>query len=359
MQIAEKLGLENEGKKGERLSYAEELERKAERAEARADRFEAYSDNAEKRGAQMQAEFNSYHGDIAFFTQPNINSSAGRAFTNRRQRILDRYEKGFDEYRKSEYFLERATTARSTADMAQLKNPVYLHNRIKEQNKRIRQLQKSVATIEDNIYRLEQGEEVKAWNGSLLTLEGQESRLGEALDNMEYEIDKLAFFENALDEIGGNRFSRDNVKPGYIANIKRSGRRCEILSAGPVNVTYKILDGGAAGMVLTAPYAAIIEIVQAVEKTARVENPFSVGDILCKHYGMSTDNAVYKAYEVIKVTETGVKIQQIEVENREPIPGRFIDKPMQKKVTKSKYSDFVGVYDDDWQLHKYTPKASA
>jgi hypothetical protein len=37
VQIAEKLGLENGGKEGERLSYADELKRKAERAEARAE----------------------------------------------------------------------------------------------------------------------------------------------------------------------------------------------------------------------------------------------------------------------------------------------------------------------------------
>jgi len=58
---------------------------------------------------------------------------------------------------------------------------------------------------------------------------------------------------------------------------------------------------------------------------------------------------------VVKVTKTGVKIQRIEVENGKPIANQFIsDKAMQKKIVKSKFSDFVGVYDDDWQLHKYT-----
>jgi hypothetical protein len=55
------------------------------------------------------------------------------------------------------------------------------------------------------------------------------------------------------------------------------------------------------------------------------------------------------------VTATGVKIQQIAVENGKPIPGQFTgEKAKQKKVVKSKFSDWVGVYDDDWQLHKYS-----
>jgi hypothetical protein len=112
-------------------------------------------------------------------------------------------------------------------------------------------------------------------------------------------------------------------------------------------------------MVLTDPYAAILEVIQAKEKTANVENPFKVGDILCKYYGMEAKNGVYKAYEVIKVTGTGVKIQPIAIENREPMPGKFTGEPMQKKVTKSKFSDFVGVYDGDWQLHKYEVKEAA
>mgnify|MGYP007066364968 CR=1 FL=1 len=44
-------------------------------------------------------------------TQPNINSSSGKSFTNYRNKIMNRYVKGFDEYRKSDYFKEKAVTA--------------------------------------------------------------------------------------------------------------------------------------------------------------------------------------------------------------------------------------------------------
>ena len=67
IETAKKLGFTEEVKKGTRLSYAEQLERKAERAEVRAERYDTYSENASKRGDQLQSTFKSFHGDISFF----------------------------------------------------------------------------------------------------------------------------------------------------------------------------------------------------------------------------------------------------------------------------------------------------
>ncbi|OCZ51372.1 DUF3560 domain-containing protein [Dehalobacter sp. TeCB1] len=357
VQIAEKLGLENGGKEGQRLSYAEELERKQERAEARAERFETYSENAEKRGKVMTSALDPYRGDIAFFTQPIIAGHSGsQAFARQRERLYARVHKGFEEYRKSEYFADRAATARATADASQLKKPIYLHNRIKEQNALIKKLEGYIADYENTLYKIEQGEAVKNYKGEILTTERIEKAIENCIEKMEYEIDKLAFFQNCMDEIGGNKFGRENIKVGYVVKIARWGR-CLILTAGPVNVTYKILDGGASGGILTDPYAAIVEILEANEikkETSKVENPYQVGDILC-NYGVGGNKYIRRAYQVIKTTDTGVKLQRIKVENNEPIPGQFIeDKAVQRKITKSKWNDFVGVYDGDWQLHKYT-----
>lgn len=360
LKVAEKLGLENGGKTGERLSYAEELERKAERAERRADRYEQYAENATDRAKNLQSALESHRGDIAFFTQPIIPGHSGsQAFANYRERLYKRYEKGFEEYQRSDYYKERAATARTTADNAKLKDRVYLHNRIKEQNSILKKLQESIVAREQNLYKLQQGEELKAWDGTLLTIEGQEKGIEATLEKYEWEYGKLEFFEKCLDELGGIQFSKENIKVGYIVNMKRWGR-CEIISADPVNVTFKILDGGATGGCLTEPYAAIVEIVEAKETKQTIENPYKAGDILCKHYGMDSSNKVYKAFQVVKVTATGVKLQQIAVENGVPVADRFIsDKQTQRKVTKSKWSDWVGVYEDDWQLHKYEVKAEA
>lgn len=354
-RIAQKLGLENAGAVGERLSYAEELEHKAERAEARAERYEEYSDNAEKRAKQLQSALDSHRGDIAFFTQPIISGHSGsQAFANYRNRLYARYDRGFEEYKKSAYYQDRAVTARATADNAKLKDKVYLHNRIKECNSNIKKLQESIVAAENNIYKMQQGEVLKHWDGSLATIEGQEKRIESTLEKYDYEQGKLEFFENCISELGGIEFSQDNIKVGYIVKIARWGK-CEVVSTGKVNISYKILEGGAHGGVLTDPYAAIKEII-AVKEAPKVKNPYQVNDILC-HYNIS-GNRVINAYQVMKITDTGVKLQQIKVENNIPLLNNFIsDKQMQKKVVKSKWSDTTAVYQDDWQLYKYNTES--
>jgi hypothetical protein len=131
------------------------------------------------------------------------------------------------------------------------------------------------------------------------------SWIEDQLERIEAEIDKQGYMENCLEEIGGNRFSQENIKPGYIVKMRRWGR-CEIITAGPVNVTFKILDRS--GGVLREPYAAIAEIIAAKETTPG-RNPFTVGDIVCSH--RPADNSIIRAYQVVKVTKTGVKIQRI------------------------------------------------
>jgi uncharacterized beta-barrel protein YwiB (DUF1934 family) len=215
--------------------------------------------------------------------------------------------------------------------------------------------QEYIVKYEEALYKIQQGEVLKNRSGEVLTEDYIESRITDQLEKYEWEHDKLEFFENCMNELGGVQFSKDNIKVGYIVNIKRWGK-CEIISAGSVNVQFKILTGGATGGVLTEPYEAITELLEAKEVKQEIENPYIIGDILCKHYGMSTSNKVYKAYQVIKVTSTGVKLQEINIDNGVPVKDSFTDeKPIQKKVTKSKYSDNVGVWLDNWQLYKYIP----
>ena len=355
IEVAKKLGFEDGGKTGERLSYAEQLEVKKEKAEARAERFEQYSENAEKRAEILQSDFNKYRKDWSWLTQPIISGHAGsRAFGNHRAKVMARYDRGFEEYQKSEYYQDRAATARATADNIKLKDKVYLDKKIKECNKTLKMYQEHIVKYEEALYKIQQGQELRNRSGELLTEDYIEQCIADRLEKYEWEYDKLEFFQKCLDDLGGIQFSNGNVKVGYIVNMKRWGR-CEILSAGPVNVTFKILDGGAAGGVLTDPYAAITEIIQAKEATTKIQNPFRVGDILTKN--RPADGSIFRAYQVVKTTETGVKIQQIAVENAKPIPDKFVEqKPTQKKIVKSKYSEFVGVYDGDWQLHKYQEK---
>lgn len=98
--VAKKLGLEDGGKVGETLSFREQMERKAERAEARAERYDNKAASAESRAEALQKPINNMHGDISFFTQPNINTTAGRAFTRKRDKMWAAYEKGYEEFKK-------------------------------------------------------------------------------------------------------------------------------------------------------------------------------------------------------------------------------------------------------------------
>lgn len=354
LHIAEKLGLSDGGKIGERLSYEEEVERKAEKAEARAERYEQYSENAEKRAVNLQADFNKYRKDWSWLTQPIIPGHSGsRAFANHKNKVMARYEKGFEEYEKSTYYQDRAATARATADNVKLKDKVYLHKKIKEQNKIIKNIQEAIVKNENTLYRIQQGEVLHArYSSEIITIDEMENLIAENLEKYDYEYNKLEFFEKCLAELGGIQFSKDNIKAGFIVNMKNWGR-CEILSAGPVNVTFKILDGGASGGVLTDPYAAIKGILQVKEEIKEeLVNPYKVDDILCKY--RPADDSIYQAFQVVKTTKKSVKIQQIAINNGKPVPNNFIDfNQQQKKVVKSKFSDWVGIYYDNWQLHKY------
>ncbi len=354
IKIAEKLGLENSGKIGERLSYAEQLDAKTEKAETRAERYETYSGNAAKRAEQLQSVLLSHRGDISFFTQPIIAGHAGsQAFAKYREKIYKRYSKGFEEYQKSEYYQSRAATARATASNVKLGDKVYLATKIKEQNKQIKLYHDTVVKYEEVLYKIQRGDELKKRSGEILTESYVEQKIYETLTNYDWEYDKLDFFVKCLEDLGGVIYSKDNVKVGYIVKMKTWGR-CKIVSAGPVNVICKILDGGAANMCSTQPYAAVQEVIKAEEVEQEIINPFLVGDILCKHYCMDTSQSIYKAYQVIKTTNTGVKLKSIAVEKGVPVLDKFIgDIPIQKKVVENKFSKSLDIYMDGWQLCKF------
>ena len=157
-QIAIKLGLTDEGKTGDKLTFEEQQERKAERAEYRAERYEYKSDKHAAEGERLQKPINDMHGDIAFFTQPNINTSSGRAFTKQRDRMWSSFERGFDEFRKSEYYAKKAEAARQTATKKPDKG--FCQRRIDEATASIRKLTKSIDEYNGYMEQIEAGKEV-------------------------------------------------------------------------------------------------------------------------------------------------------------------------------------------------------
>ena len=159
--IVEKLGLEDGGKVGENLTFAEQMERKAEKAEMRAERYEHKADVAAQKGEALQQPIKDMEGDIAFFTQPNINSSAGRAFTHRREKMFSAWEKGFEEFKKSEYYAERAETARQTAEQTRPTDKGFIDRRIKDTEKTIRAQKRNLENYYKKLERIEHGEEIQ------------------------------------------------------------------------------------------------------------------------------------------------------------------------------------------------------
>ncbi len=318
ISVAKSLGFTEEQREGERLTFAEQVERQSERAEARADRLEGYAENAANRAEALQKPINDMHGDIAFFTQPNINTSAGRAFTRRREKMWDQYKNGFEQYRKSEYFKQKAATARNTAEQAKYRDPAYLDRRIKECKKEIEKRNKNALYYEKMIQAIEDGEIRKRYSGEVITADEARNWYDRELELIEVAIDKQAYLENCLEELGGVKFSRDNIKPGYIVKIQRFGL-CEIVSTGPQNVTFKEM-GISGGFTLKAAYAEIVEVVEAKEQV-KAAHPFTVGEKFTARI-VENNKRVVAVYEIVKATNSTIQLKR---ENSDEKP--FTRKP--------------------------------
>lgn len=264
--LAAQLGLDNEGQTGERLTYAEQLERQQERAEHRAERCMKHAANATQRAEQLQKPYNDIHGDIAFFTQPNINTSAGRAFTRRRERIFAAMDKGFEEFRKSEYWQQRAAIAQHTADNPKLNDPGYLGRQIKDAQTTARKQRENIAHYERQIERIQAGEIIKGIDGTVRTVEDYSAYIDTATDRIEAALDKLGFMQERLHAIGGDSFSRQNVHKGDVVRLQgiHTGL-VTVVGAGPKYITGESTHGGASFRVKYA-YEEIAEIIKPAQE---------------------------------------------------------------------------------------------
>lgn len=301
-QVAKSLGAENQGKTGELLSFEEKMERKAARAEERAERMDARADAAEQRGEQLQKPINARRGDIAFFTQPNINTSAGRAFTRQRERMFAAFDRGFEEFKKSEYYAQRAEVARRTANLENSKDKAFCDRRVKDAQKNIKAIQKNLDHYHAMLECDGMGEQQKHFDGTPIERAEIERWIEDAEERLESEISRLCYYQSCIDEMGGVQFSKENIKPGYVVKIKHYND-CTVLRTGPKNIIYRTPNG----FNLTAAYAEILEIVKA-EETIKPTHPFKVGETF--EVGAYVDgHRVKQVWEVIKATATTVTLK--------------------------------------------------
>lgn len=256
-QVAQAIGLEDGGETGDKLTFAEREERKQQRAERRAERYEDRAETAAARCEALQKPINDKRGDIAFFTQPNIATSAGRAFTRQRERMFAAYEKGFDEFRKSEYWQERAKVARKTATGEKLQDRAFICRRIEEAKADARKLRREIDQCEARLAMAAAGIP-DAYTGKPINAELVRRSQESYTDRLEEVLDKLGYYQDALAELGGVEYNRQNIKPGYIVRIRNYPAK--VISTGPKNV--KVMS---VGFCLAYPYAEITEIISTAD----------------------------------------------------------------------------------------------
>lgn len=322
--VAKKLGLVDGGKVGEQLSFAEQMERKAEKAERRAERYDYKSGKAIEKGKDLQKPINDMRGDISFFTQPNINTASGRAFSRRREKMFSAWERGFDEFKKSEYYAERAEIARQTAEQTKPTDKGFIDRRIKDAEKTIRAQKKNLVSYNKMLERIESGEILKRFNGDIISNEQVNEWIENAEMIIENAISKSIYYHECLEDVGGVAFSKDNIKVGYIVDVARWGK-CKVVGTGKVNITYEILTGGASGLQGKASYAEIKSVISDEVQT-EPEHPFKVGDVYTVEVWNGEKHVREpKEYKVTKITPERVTLKCGEERAISRKPRRFRD----------------------------------
>lgn len=202
--------------KGEqdRKSYEESRAQKIERLENKAERFEGYAESREKKAESLQSEFNRLRKDWSWLTQPYVNTSGGRSFRNQKEKVMARYEKGFESYQIANQHREKAEELKKTASESELKSESYLINRVKEGEKNVRAFEKFQTLYSDRLDNIEsQSDEWKVW-------------LKARMNFYQTAFEKLAFFYEHLQELTISKkeaglISADDIAENVQSNVKK------------------------------------------------------------------------------------------------------------------------------------------
>ena len=306
-EIAKKLNLENAGTEGDRLTFAEQKAAEAEKAERRANYYDYKSDAAQKEGERLQAPINNMHGDIAFFTQPNINTSAGRAFTNKRNKMWAAWESGFESFKKSDYYDERAKVARETAKSAGGNVSIdFAQRRIDDAEKTIKAQTKNIKHYNDRLDAINAGTVLKHYNGEIITADEVQRWIDDAEQIIENNTEKALYYRAIIENKGGLKYSKENIKIGYIVKLSRWRDPVEVVGTGTKNITYKTSNG----FTLTAAFAEITDVLKAEEKK-QAAHPFKVGEsFVYRGYDYKENKRTEETLTIIKATDKSVTLKR-------------------------------------------------
>lgn len=198
----------------ERKSFEESREQKIIRAENKAERFEGYAESREKKAESLQSEFNRLRKDWSWLTQPYVNTSGGRSFRNQKEKVMARYEKGFESYQIANRHREKAEDLKRSANESELKNESYLINRVKEGEKNVRAFEKFQTLYSDRLEKIDtQPDEWKIW-------------LKARMNFYTTSFEKLAFFYEHLKELTNAKkeaglINADEITENVQNNVKK------------------------------------------------------------------------------------------------------------------------------------------
>jgi len=190
----------------DRKEYTDAREQKIERAENKADRYDSYAESRQKEATSLQAEFNNLRKDWSWLTQPNVNSSRGRAFSRQREKVYARYDRGMESLKIADKHAERAAILRASASESELKSESYLLNRVKEGEKAVRMFEKFTTRYANMLENIDaQSDENKIW-------------LTARMNYYQTAFEKLEFFGEALNELTIQRTEAGQITHADVKN---------------------------------------------------------------------------------------------------------------------------------------------
>jgi hypothetical protein len=213
-----KNGFEDRGAKGERLTFAESMERTMERAEECADRMEDRADKAAAESSALHKRADSMASVIPLGQPILVGHHSEKRDRNYRERIFNTMGKAVAASEKADYYRDRVRAALDTADGSKLKNPAFLGRRIAE------------AEAEERTFlrRLE-GE------GMLTPGPLPDDYRAHLEDRLSEVREKLAYYGEHLAACPGTRWNQENLKG--MALVKVRGRWAKIVKLNPKTVS--------------------------------------------------------------------------------------------------------------------------
>jgi len=195
----------------ERTTFEESRERLINRAEHKAEKYDTWAESREKKAESLQSEFNRLRKDWSWLTQPYVNTSGGRSFRNQKEKVMARYDKGFESYQIANSHREKSEHYKQLAQGGELQNESYLINRVKEGEKAVRMYEKFLDTYSDRLENIDtQPDEYKIW-------------LKARLNYYQTAFEKLAFYMEYLKELNIKRQQAGIISPDEIQKKVSSG----------------------------------------------------------------------------------------------------------------------------------------